>query len=57
MAVEADAQEILDFVKHWVRSVNLCTNTLPELTARGLLDSVEFFEKGGRFTRIDRHRD
>ena len=49
MAIEAEPQEILDFVKHWVQAVNLCTDTLPKGTAEGLLNSVEFFERGGRF--------
>ena len=49
MAIEAEPQEILDFIKRWVQAVNLCTETLPKLTAQGLLDSVTFFEEGGRY--------
>ena len=49
VAVEATAQEILDFMKHWTQAVRLCTDGIDVSTRDSMLSNIAWFEAGNRF--------
>jgi hypothetical protein len=60
MTVNASAQEILDFMKHWTQAQRLCTDGIDIGTRDSMLRNIEWFEAGNTLPegwKFEEYRD